>query len=300
MFNFYSASGATVFFANDRFTKLGIDWCEEEKARYDVLNDWLGQQQYSLEARICANLYEDPLWAYQGSDRVERLIERSHFYVLAEIEESKEEAGKGVIDPQPAKVKSEVLALEQWKSGEISEEEVDKILSEKGYSESEMEEMKSKYRKSEPIKITVEDTSTAGIEGDDSPPDNQESTSGGGCLIATATFGTEMAPQVQQLRELRDSKILNSKIGAEFMTGFNQFYYSFSPVIADYERESPFFKEIVKVTITPLLTSLSILDLVEMDSEESVLGFGIGIISLNIAMYFGVPAFLSFKFFRKN
>jgi hypothetical protein len=29
------------------------------------------------------------------------------------------------------------------------------------------------------------------------------------------------------------------------MTGFNQFYYSFSPVIADYERENLLFKEAV-------------------------------------------------------
>ena len=30
---------------------------------------------------------------------------------------------------------------------------------------------------------------------------------GGGCLIATATYGSELAPQVQQLRELRDNTI---------------------------------------------------------------------------------------------
>ncbi len=33
---------------------------------------------------------------------------------------------------------------------------------------------------------------------------------GGGCLIATATFGSELAPQVQQLRELRDGKLLQT------------------------------------------------------------------------------------------
>jgi len=41
------------------------------------------------------------------------------------------------------------------------------------------------------------------------------------------------------------------------MAGFNQFYYSFSPAIADYERENPAFKEAVKLTLTPLLTSLT-------------------------------------------
>jgi len=56
---------------------------------------------------------------------------------------------------------------------------------------------------------------------------------GGGCLIATATFGSELAPQVQQLRELRDNTLLQTNSGSAFMESFNQFYYSFSPTIAD-------------------------------------------------------------------
>jgi peptidyl-prolyl cis-trans isomerase B (cyclophilin B) len=118
---------------------------------------------------------------------------------------------------------------------------------------------------------------------------------GGGCLIATATFGSELAPQVQQLRELRDNSILSTASGTAFMTGFNQFYYSFSPTIADLERENPVFKEAVKITLTPLLTSLSILNHVDMDSEESVLGYGISLIILNIGMYFAAPAIIIYK-----
>ena len=113
---------------------------------------------------------------------------------------------------------------------------------------------------------------------------------GGGCLIATAAFGSEMAPQVQFLRELRDNTVLQTTSGTTFMNGFNQFYYSFSPQIADYERENPVFKEAVKVTLTPLLTSLTLLNYVEIDSEEEMLGYGIGIILLNIGMYFVLPA----------
>jgi len=113
---------------------------------------------------------------------------------------------------------------------------------------------------------------------------------GGGCLIATATFGSELAPQVQQLRELRDNSLLQTNSGGAFMELFNQFYYSFSPTIADYERENPVFKEAVKLIITPLLTSLSLLNYVELDSEESVLGYGISLILLNVGMYIGLPA----------
>ena len=117
-----------------------------------------------------------------------------------------------------------------------------------------------------------------------------EQKEGGGCLIATAAFGSEMAPQVQFLREIRDNTVMSTQSGTAFMTGFNQFYYSFSPAVADYERENPVFKEAVKVTLTPLLTSLTLLNYVEVDTEEEMLGYGIGIILLNIGMYFVAPA----------
>ena len=117
----------------------------------------------------------------------------------------------------------------------------------------------------------------------------------GGCLIATAAFGSEMAPQVQLLREIRDNTVLQTESGSAFMTGFNQFYYSFSPTIADYERENPAFKEAVKLTLTPLLTSLTLLQYADIDSESEMLGYGIGIILLNIGMYFVAPAVLIMK-----
>jgi len=119
--------------------------------------------------------------------------------------------------------------------------------------------------------------------------------SSGGCLIATATFGSELSSEVQQLRELRDNHLLQTESGSAFMIGFNELYYSFSPTIADLERENLVFKEIVKLTITPLLTSLSILNYVNLDSEEEVLGYGIGVILLNIGMYFVAPAILFLK-----
>ncbi|GBL41316.1 hypothetical protein EMGBD3_06840 [Nitrosarchaeum sp.] len=120
----------------------------------------------------------------------------------------------------------------------------------------------------------------------------------GGCLIATATFGSELSSQVQQLRELRDNTILNTKSGMAFMTTFNQFYYSFSPTVADFEREQPIFKEVVKLTLTPMLTSLSILNHVNIDSEQEMLGYGIGIILMNVGMYVGIPVFGILKIYQ--
>lgn len=118
---------------------------------------------------------------------------------------------------------------------------------------------------------------------------------GGGCLIATATFGSELAPQVQQLRELRDGVVLQTKSGITFMKSFNQFYYSFSPAIADMERENPIFKEAVKISITPLLASLSILNHVDIDSEQEMLGYGIGVILMNVGMYIAVPTIIIYR-----
>ena len=111
---------------------------------------------------------------------------------------------------------------------------------------------------------------------------------GGGCLIATATYGSEMATEVQQLRELRDNQLMNTESGTAFMGMFNDVYYSFSPIIADYERENPLFKEAVKIAITPMISSLSIME--NANSESEVLGLGLSVIALNLGMYLAVPA----------
>ncbi len=130
----------------------------------------------------------------------------------------------------------------------------------------------------------------------DTTKSTEEKSSGGGCLIATATYGSELAPQVQQLREIRDNSLLQTESGTSFMSTFNDVYYSFSPIIADYERENPVFKEMVKIAITPMIASLSILNYVDMDSESSVLGYGISLIILNGMVYVGLPVLAVMRF----
>ena len=126
-------------------------------------------------------------------------------------------------------------------------------------------------------------------------PQNEESVSSptggsGGCLIATATYGSELAPQVQQLRELRNHFFLETTSGKIFLNSFNSLYYSFSPSVADLERQNPIFKESIKLLITPMISTLSILNYVDLDSEEAVVGYGFGIIMLNVGIYFAAPA----------
>ncbi|MEM4253537.1 MAG: phosphate ABC transporter substrate-binding protein PstS [Candidatus Nitrosotenuis sp.] len=119
-----------------------------------------------------------------------------------------------------------------------------------------------------------------------------DSSQGGGCLIATAAYGSELAPQVQMLREIRDGVLLNTKSGTHFVSGFNVLYYTFSPAVADLERDQPVFKEFVKIAITPMVLTLSVLNYVDIDSEQEMLGYGIGIILLNLGIYFVAPTAL--------
>jgi len=135
------------------------------------------------------------------------------------------------------------------------------------------------------------------IDGECKITDN--TTNGGGCLIATATYGSELAPQVQMLREIRDNTLLPTNSGQNFMIYFNQFYYSFSPTIADWERENPFFKETVRIAITPMLSTLSIMNYAENDSEGQVIALGISIIALNVGMYVASPIIFAVKLKKK-
>jgi len=183
--------------------------------------------------------------------------------------------------------------IEQFEKGLITEEEFENKLRALGYDSQEIREAKALIGKLEhqiepetPKQETKQEM-------------EEESSNGGGCLIATATYGTELAPQVQLLREIRDNKLLLTESGSAFMKSFNTFYYSFSPTIADLERQNPVFKEAVKVTITPLLMSLSILNHGDIDSEAGVLGYGIGLILLNVGMYFVAPAYTVIQLKKK-
>ncbi|RNJ79197.1 MAG: phosphate ABC transporter substrate-binding protein PstS [Nitrosopumilus sp. B06] len=128
--------------------------------------------------------------------------------------------------------------------------------------------------------------------------DKADDGAGGGCLIATATYGTELAPQVQMLREIRDGKLLHTESGRSFMAGFNNVYYIFSPHIADMERKSPVFREVVKLALTPMLLTLPVMS--HADSEYEVLTHGIGVLALNLGMYVAAPAVLVYGMIKRR
>ena len=114
---------------------------------------------------------------------------------------------------------------------------------------------------------------------------------GGGCLIATAAYGTELAPQVQQLRELRDATVLSTASGASFMGAFDTAYYAFSPAVADLERQNTAFRDLTRAAITPGIWVLgAVMPLAEPGSDASVVAAGLSSIALLAGIYAGLPA----------
>ena len=70
-----------------------------------------------------------------------------------------------------------------------------------------------------------------------------------------------------------------------------------SSYIADMEHENPMFKEVVTLATAPMLSSLTLMENAETESE--VLGFGLSVIALNLGMYLGVPAIVVIGIKRK-
>jgi hypothetical protein len=125
------------------------------------------------------------------------------------------------------------------------------------------------------------------MKDDDKMVDDDEKVDepGGGCLIATAAYGSELAPQVQLLREIRGDTLMSSDVGSSFMTGFNEFYYMFSPTVADLQRNNVIVGDAVRTVITPGIYTLGGIMGLADSNEESVLAYGILSIVALIGMY---------------
>jgi peptide/nickel transport system substrate-binding protein len=115
------------------------------------------------------------------------------------------------------------------------------------------------------------------------------------CLIATAAFGSELSPQVGFLRNFRDNHILSTAAGSSFMNVFNTWYYSFSPYVANYERDQPWLQQTVKTAIYPLLGILTLAEKAysAMPGEYGSVAAGLVASSLIGAVYFTPFAFSS-------
>jgi hypothetical protein len=113
------------------------------------------------------------------------------------------------------------------------------------------------------------------------------------CLIATATFGSELSPEVQLLRDFRDNEILRTAAGSGFMVAFNAWYYSFSPYVADYLSTHAVERTVMKGVLYPLIGILKLSSLTFSATsafpELAALLSGLVASSLIGAFYLGLP-----------
>ena len=206
------------------------------------------------------------------------------------LEEKAEVAGKSIM--QAGEKTGEVIVEGGTKAGEVIVEkgtEAGEVIVETGEKTGEVivETGEDIAKKGEIIGEVAIEKGTEGVQ--------EINEKGGGCLIATAAYGTELAPQVQFLREIRDNTVMSTESGVSFMTGFNLLYYSFSPSVADYQRDNPLFQDAVRAFITPMISTLSIMTMAENGNDVQVLGLGIAVIALNLGMYIVAPAAVAFK-----
>jgi len=92
--------------------------------------------------------------------------------------------------------------------------------------------------------------SATGLTGDTKPLTVNPKT---GCIIATAAYGSEMAPEVAYMRHVRDVMIGSSEVGRLLVSGWNAFYYSWSPPIAQFIESHDAVKPIFRVLLLPLV-----------------------------------------------
>jgi peptide/nickel transport system substrate-binding protein len=136
-----------------------------------------------------------------------------------------------------------------------------------------------------------------GQTGGSQTPDTPQS----GCLIATAAFGSELSPQVQYLRNFREHYILSTLSGSAFMNTFNSIYYSFSPQVADYEREQPWLQATVKTGLYPLFGILNLAERIHFAAsggEAGTLASG-AVASMLIGAVYLWPAAVSAQLQRR-
>ena len=73
------------------------------------------------------------------------------------------------------------------------------------------------------------------------------------CVIATATYGSELAAEVSYMRYVRDGLIGSSDIGKTLAGAWNAFYYSWSPPIAQVMAGSPTLQTVFRTLLLPLV-----------------------------------------------
>jgi len=123
------------------------------------------------------------------------------------------------------------------------------------------------------------------------------------CVIATATYGSELSPEVQFLRSFRDQQVKSTFAGDQFMVAFNAWYYSFSPYIAQFIASNTFARAVMKVLLYPLIGILHLAAMTynafSFSHEMAVVMAGLVASALIGLVYFSPLAILALALLRK-
>lgn len=122
------------------------------------------------------------------------------------------------------------------------------------------------------------------------------------CVVATAAFGSEMAPDVVYMRFVRDRLIGSTHVGGTLVRAFNVFYYSWSPPIAQAIASSWLLRVLFRILLHPLvwivhataLLFIAIVGVAESADVASIVAFAFAA-SASVAVYVAVPLLLSMK-----
>jgi len=123
------------------------------------------------------------------------------------------------------------------------------------------------------------------------------------CIIATATYGSELAPEVQFLRSFRDQQVKSTFAGDQFMVAFNAWYYSFSPYVAQFIASNAFARAVMKVVLYPLIGILHLAAMTynafSFSHELAVVMAGLVASALIGLVYFSPLAILALALLRR-
>ena len=104
-----------------------------------------------------------------------------------------------------------------------------------------------------PITITMDSDKsvTANFEAIPETPEHDEGDgNGGGCFIATTAYGSPLHPHIDVLREFRDQYLVTNKVGQALVN----FYYRYSPSIANFISKHKLLKIAVRIHLRPLIS----------------------------------------------
>jgi len=125
-----------------------------------------------------------------------------------------------------------------------------------------------------------------------------------GCIVATATYGSELSPEVQFLRGFRDGTVMSTFAGSGFMKVFNAWYYSFSPYVADFISKQPLLKEAMKILLYPLVgilhISASAYSALSFSPELAIVITGLVASGLIGIVYFAPLSLITLLFMRRR